>query len=91
MASASAKNFPSLALAAFSLCIRAGGDNPLKDYAGKPRVIPGKPQIDQLIDDYIARRAAAAGAGAPEQDMVDETEAIRMTAVAAHGRLTNNP
>lgn len=89
MAAASAKLFSSLGHAAFQLCIRAGGDNPLKDYAGKPRVAPGKPQIDQLVEDYVTRRANAA---APPQAIMDVAETVRLAAVAvvAHGRLIGN-
>lgn len=56
MAAAAARNFPSLAYTSFQLCIRAGGDNPLKRYGGMPKVIPGKLLIDQLLTTYIETR-----------------------------------
>nr|API61889.1 hypothetical protein [Mos8Chu0 chuvirus] len=53
MAAAAAKNFPNLAYASFQLCIKAGGDNPLKRYGGMPRVVPQKALIDQLVIIYV--------------------------------------
>lgn len=59
MAAAAAKNFPNLAYASFQLCIKAGGDNPLKRYGGMPQVVPDKMLIDQLITTYIDARVNA--------------------------------
>lgn len=54
---ASAKRFPSLAHTAFELCIKVGGDRPLRDYEGKPRNVPEKQYITRLIQEYIDRQA----------------------------------
>lgn len=84
MAAASAKNFPNLAYASFQLCIKAGGDNPLKRYGGMPAVVPCKVTIDQMVTDYIDARADALAAAVVEEDIRNEWTAIAGRANQAH-------
>nr|QHA33915.1 putative nucleoprotein [Atrato Chu-like virus 1]QHA33919.1 putative nucleoprotein [Atrato Chu-like virus 1] len=78
MGVASARNFPTLAYCSFQLCIRAGGDMPLREYRGQPKVVPFKPGIDAIINDYIERRA-----GAVEEIVVSAAAVARTGATLA--------
>lgn len=87
MGGASAKKFPSLAYASFQLCIKVGGDRPLARYQGMPQVIPGKPEIDRMIDAYIAARAEAVEAPGEGHPAFEIIEAIQRLAAPAYARI----
>lgn len=84
MAAASAKNFPNLAYASFQLCIRAGGDNPLRRYGGMPTVIPSKLIIDQMLTEYLELRAGAAAAAEVPAEIQDEWADLANRVAGAH-------
>lgn len=56
---AAASKFRVLAFTSFQLCIRAGGDQPLRGYAGQPAQVPYRQNIVQMVEDYIERRNQA--------------------------------
>lgn len=81
---AAAAKFRSLAYASFQLCIIIGGDSKLKDYMGRPSVVPHKSVIDNLIASYRQAQEMAAENMEVDEDAIDATERIVANARAAH-------
>lgn len=81
---AAASKFRSLAYASFQLCIIIGGDAKLRDYMGRPSVVPHKSVIDNLIASYRQAQEMAVDNMEVNQDMVDATAEIVAGARAAH-------
>lgn len=81
---AAASKFRSLAYASFQLCIIIGGDTKLRDYMGKPTVVPHKSVIDTLIASYRQAQEAAVENMEVDQNMVAATAAIVESARQAH-------
>lgn len=89
MAAASSKRFPSLAYASFQLCIKAGGDQALRNYQGMPLLIPRKAQIDQLIADYVAARVQNLASLAVDPAVAERINAIHAAGVVVYNRMMN--